>query len=352
MKNKIKSLFVFSVKDIIVTLLILGSAFFTCYVIHYFIVDSANYSSMIFFLAIFLISRLTRGYLYGIVSSVVGSFIVNYAFTAPYFELSFSIPVYIVTFLIMLVVSFLTSILTTKVIEEEKIKIQAEKEKMRSNFLRSVSHDLRTPLTSIIGNSNELSRSDNLNEDDRVMALSIHDSADKLLSMVENVLSISKINSELKLNTRTELVEELFENVVHEVKGRYPEAKICVQIPDKILFVNIDSKLMMQVLLNLLENAYIHGKSDIPIVLFAEYDRKYVYMNVKDSGVGITDDVEKYLNEPIFIDSQLENRYQGIGLSVSNTLVKLHGGIIEAKNNDDAGAIFRVKLPLVKNDEK
>ena len=352
MKNKIRSLFVFSVKDIIVTLLILGSAFFTCYVIHYFIVDSANYSSMIFFLAIFLISRLTRGYLYGIVSSVVGSFIVNYAFTAPYFELSFSIPVYIVTFLIMLVVSFLTSILTTKVIEEEKIKIQAEKEKMRSNFLRSVSHDLRTPLTSIIGNSNELSRSDNLNEDDRVMALSIHDSADKLLSMVENVLSISKINSELKLNTRTELVEELFENVVHEFKGRYPEAKICVQIPDKILFVNIDSKLMMQVLLNLLENAYIHGKSDIPIVLFAEYDRKYVYMNVKDSGVGITDDVEKYLNEPIFIDSQLENRYQGIGLSVSNTLVKLHGGIIEAKNNDDAGAIFRVKLPLVKNDEK
>ena len=223
---------------------------------------------------------------------------------------------------------------------------------MRSNFLRSVSHDLRTPLTSIIGNSNELSRSDNLNEDDRVMALSIHDSADKLLSMVENVLSISKINYELKLNTRTELVEELFENVVHEFKGRYPEAKICVQIPDKILFVNIDSKLMMQVLLNLLENAYIHGKSDIPIVLFAEYDRKYVYMNVKDSGVGITDDVEKYLNEPIFIDSQLENRYQGIGLSVSNTLVKLHGGIIEAKNNDDAGAIFRVKLPLVKNDEK
>ena len=352
MKNKIKSLFVFSVKDIIVTLLILGSAFLTCYVIHYFIDDSANYSSMIFFLAIFLISRLTRGYLYGIVSSIVGSFIVNYAFTAPYFELSFSIPVYIVTFLIMLVVSFLTSILTTKVIEEEKIKIQAEKEKMRSNFLRSVSHDLRTPLTSIIGNSNELSRSDNLNEDDRIRALSIHDSADKLLGMVENVLSISKINSELKLNTRTELVEELFENVVHEFKGRYPEAKICVQIPDKILFVNIDSKLMMQVLLNLLENAYIHGKSDIPIVLFAEYDRKYVYMNVKDSGVGITDDVEKYLNEPIFIDSQLENRYQGIGLSVSNTLVKLHGGIIEAKNNDDAGAIFRVKLPLVKNDEK
>ena len=352
MKNKIKSLFTFSVKDTIISILILVIAFLICYVIHYFINDSASYSSMIFFLAIFLISRMTRGYLYGSISSIVGSFIVNYAFTAPYFELSFSIPVYIVTFLIMLVVSFLTSILTTKVIEEEKIKIQAEKERMRSNFLRSVSHDLRTPLTSIIGNSNELSRSESLNEDDKNTALIIHDEADKLLSMVENVLSISKINSELKINTRNELVEEIFENAVHEFKGRYPDARICVQIPDKILFVNVDSKLILQVLLNLLENAYIHGKSDVPIVLFAVYDKKYVYMNVKDSGIGITEDVEKYLNEPVFIDSPSENRYQGIGLSVSNTLVKLHGGIIEAKNNDDAGAIFIIKLPLVKNDEK
>ena len=352
MKNKIKSLFVFSVKDTIITVLILGVAFLTCYIIHYFIDDSANYSSMIFFLAIFLISRLTIGYLYGIVASVVGSFIVNYAFTAPYFELSFSIPVYIVTFLIMLLVSFLTSILTTKVIEEEKIKIQAEKEKMRSNFLRSVSHDLRTPLTSIIGNSNELSKSVDLNDEDKKTAISIHDEADKLLSMVENVLSISKINSELQLNTRNELVEELFENAVHEFKGRYPDSRICVQIPDKILFVKVDSKLILQVLLNLLENAYIHGKSNVPTVLFATYDKKYVYMNVKDSGIGITEDVYKYLNEPVFIDSPSENRYQGIGLSVSNTLVKLHGGIIEAKNNDDVGAIFTIKLPLVKNDEE
>lgn len=352
MKNKIKSLFIFSIKDTIISIGILGIAFLICYIFHYFINDSASYSSMIFFLAIFLISRLTRGYLYGIISSIFGSFIVNYAFTAPYFELSFSIPVYIVTFLIMLVVSFLTSILTSKVIEEEKIKIEAEKEKMRSNFLRSVSHDLRTPLTSIIGNSHELCNSNNLKDEDKKTAISIHDEAEKLLSMVENVLSISKINSELKINSRNELVEEIFEDAVHEFKGRYPDSRICVQIPEKILFVNVDSKLISQVLLNLLENAYIHGKSDIPIVLFASYDKKYVYMNVRDKGIGITNDVYKYLNEPVFIDSPSENTYQGIGLSVSNTLVKLHGGVIEAKNNDDGGAIFTIKLPLVKNDEE
>lgn len=352
MKNKMKSFFNVSIKDIIISVIILGLAFLICFIIHYFIVDSATYSSMIFILAIFLVSRLTRGYIYGVVSSIIGSFIVNYAFTSPYFELSFSIPVYIVTFVIMLLVSFLTSILTTKVVEEEKIKLEAEKEKMRSNFLRSVSHDLRTPLTSIIGNSSELTKSNALDEEDKKTALSIHDEADKLLSMVENVLSISKINSELKINTRNELVEEIFENAVYEFKNRYLDARIFVQIPDKILFVNVDSKLLLQVLLNLLENAYIHGKSDVPILLFATYDKKYVYMNVKDSGQGITSDVQKYLDEPLFFDSSSESRYKGIGLSVSNTLIKLHGGIIEAKNNDDCGAIFTIKLPLVKNNEK
>ena len=349
MRNKIKKLFEFSFIDLIITIAILAVTFLICYAIQYFIADSASYSSLLFVLAIFLVSRFTKGYLFGIISAIVGSFIVNYAFTSPYYDLSFSIPTYLFTFITMILVSFLTSILTTKVVEDEKIKIDAEKEKTRSNFLRSVSHDFRTPLTTIMGNSDELSKSENLSEDDRKKATAIHDEAKNLLSMVENVLSISRINNELNIVTKKELVEELFENAVHEFKGRYSDSIIDVTIPNEIIFVDVDSKLIIQVLLNLLENAYIHGNSKKPIKLYATYDDKYVYMNIYDYGSGIDDNVYKYLNEYLFINSDSENKYKGIGLSVSNTIVKLHNGMIEAKNNEDRGAVFTIKLPVAKD---
>ena len=223
---------------------------------------------------------------------------------------------------------------------------------MRGNFLQSVSHDLRTPLTSILGNSTSLSKSESLNEADMKTTIAIKEEAESLLGMVENVLSISKINTNLKLSLHEELVEELFEEAIHKFKNRYPDARVLVQVPNKIIFVNVDSKLIGQVLINLLENAYIHGKSDIPIVLFAEYDKSFVYMRIKDYGPGITDDVNRYLNESLFVGADYGDKYKGIGLSVSNTITKLHGGVIEACNNEESGATFTIKLPVVKNIEK
>lgn len=350
-KTKIKQQFGFSWKDLLFSILILAITFGLCFLMQEFFPDSSNYSSLLFFLAIYIISRFTKGYLFGVIASVIGSFIVNYAFTAPYFKLSFSIPGYILTFFIMLVVATLTSVMTTRIMEEEKIKIEAEKERMRGNFLQSVSHDLRTPLTSIIGNSSELTKSEELSENDQQIAKAIHEEAENLLDMVENVLSISKINTNLKLTLHEELVEELFEEAVHKFKLRYPDARIYVQVPNEIIFVNVEAKLIEQVILNLLENAHIHGSSNVPFVLFAESDKKYVYIRVKDFGVGITDEVYKYLNEPLFISDDSKNKYKGIGLSVSSTIIKLHGGSIEAKNNEDAGATFTIKLPGVKNEK-
>lgn len=350
-KDKLKIHLEFSWKDLLLSIIVLTITFGVCFFIQKFVVDSSDYSSILFLLSVFIISRFTKGYLFGLASSIVGSFIVNYAFTYPYFELSFSIPGYILTFFIMLIVSFLTSIMTTRLLEEEKIKIEAEKERMRGNFLQSVSHDLRTPLTSIIGNSSELAKNDSLNENEKIIAQTILDEADNLLGMVENVLSISKINTNLKLSLKDELVEELFEEAVHKFKMRYPDSRIYVEIPKKILFVAVDFRLIGQVLINLLENAYIHGASDVPILLYAEYDKKYVYMKIKDHGKGITDEVYKYLNESLFIADDSNNKYKGIGLSVSNTIVKLHGGELLANNNDDMGATFTIKLPVVKNEK-
>ena len=166
MNDKKIKIFTFSWKDTLLSLTLIMIPFGLCYLIQIYIEDSAVYSSLLFLFSVFLISRFTNGYLYGILSSIIASFIVNYAFTIPYFELSFSIPAYILTFFVMLAIALLTSVLTTRIMEEESIKIEAEKERMRGNFLQSVSHDLRTPLTSILGNSTNLAKNEKLSEND------------------------------------------------------------------------------------------------------------------------------------------------------------------------------------------
>ena len=352
MNDKKIKIFAFSWKDTLLSLILLMIPFGLCCLIQIYIEDSAIYSSLLFLFSVFLISRFTNGYLYGTVSSIIASFIVNYAFTIPYFELSFSIPAYILTFFVMLAIALLTSVMTTRLMEEESIKIEAEKERMRGNFLQSVSHDLRTPLTSILGNSTNLAKNENISENDMKAIIAIKEEAENLLGMVENVLSISKINTNLKLSMHEELVEELFEEAIHRFKNRYIDAKVLAQVPDKILFVNVDSKLFGQILNNLLENAYIHGKSDLPIILYAEYDKSFVYIKIKDFGPGITDDVDRYLNQSLFVSDDYDYLYKGIGLSVSNTIAKLHGEIIQASNNPDVGATFTIKIPVVKNVEK
>ena len=111
---------------------------------------------MFFVLGVFLVSVLTSGYVWGISASLFSVLAVNYAFTFPYFEVNFSIPVNFFSAVVMLVVAVVTCALTTKIKHAEKLKADSEREKMRANLLRAVSHDLRTPLTTIYGSSSML----------------------------------------------------------------------------------------------------------------------------------------------------------------------------------------------------
>ena len=104
-------------------------------------------------LAVLLVARLTDGFLFSLVATVVSVIGVNYAFTYPYFAFNFTITGYPLTFVTMFAVSIVVGMLTDQVKRQERVKSEAEKEKMKANLLRSVSHDLRTPLTSIIGSS-------------------------------------------------------------------------------------------------------------------------------------------------------------------------------------------------------
>ena len=121
--------------------------------------DPANIA-LIYILALIIIARITTGYFFGIISDFFCVIFINWCFTYPYFEVSFAISGYPVTFVFLLTISMIVSTLTTRLKKQDKMILdrerainEADKERIRANLLRAISHDLRTPLTSIIGSS-------------------------------------------------------------------------------------------------------------------------------------------------------------------------------------------------------
>lgn len=150
----------------------------------------------LFVFAVFLVALVTDKCWYGIVSAVIGTLMVNYAFTFPYFVLNFTIPANLLSAVIMIIIALLTSALTSENKRQQLLKTENEKERMRANLLRAVSHDLRTPLTSIYGSSSLLMESsDTMTETQKTeMLQGIKEDAQWLVQMVENLLSITRID--------------------------------------------------------------------------------------------------------------------------------------------------------------
>ena len=320
-------------------------------------------TSIIYMLAIVAVSHNTTGYLPGIIASVLGVFGVNFFFTYPYFQFNFFLNGYPITFLGMLILSIFTSTNTTHmkeqariITEREKMLMEVEKEKMRANLLRAISHDLRTPLTSIIGaSSTYLENSNVLTEDEKNdLVRNIEEDSQWLINMVENLLSVTRIHDQsATVNKSLESVEEVVSEAIQKLKKRIPTANIKAKVPDELILIPMDAMLIEQVILNLLENAVIHSHSKKTIDFVVDYDNSFVSFHVIDYGIGIR---EEYL-ESIFDGFYTNNfsdssRGMGIGLSICKTIIHSHGGTIKAANHKN-GAIFTFKLPMeVINDDE
>ena len=308
---------------------------------------------MFFVLGVFLVSVLTSGYAWGISASLFSVLAVNYAFTFPYFEVNFSIPVNFFSAVVMLVVAVITCALTTKIKHAEKLKADSEREKMRANLLRAVSHDLRTPLTTIYGSSSMLLENfDRYPAEDRQNLLrGIRDDAQWLVGMVENLLSVTRLdNTSVKLNKVETVLEELIDAVLVKFHKRCPEQSVDVSIPEDFLSIPMDAVLMEQVLTNLLENAVVHAHGMTRLELLVQTRDHKAHFTVRDNGCGIPEDripdlFTGYLGST---DRQGDaaRRNMGIGLSVCSTIIKAHGGHIRARNLPTGGAEFTFTLNL------
>ena len=313
------------------------------------------YVAELYLLAVFLISRFTTGYFYGIAASFLCVLAVNYFFTFPYFAFNFTISGYPLTILCMLAVSVATSAMTTRIKRQGNLRVEAEREKTRGNLLRAVSHDLRTPLTSILGASSALAEDDGrLSAQERQkLAREIGDDAQWLIRMVENLLSVTRMDdgtSEARLQKQVEVAEEVISASVERLHKRFPRQDVTVSVPDELLLVAMDAMLIEQVLLNLLENAVIHGKNASHIALILERRDRWAVFRVEDDGCGIAPAVLEVLFERTISHEDRERsdsrRSLGIGLSVCNTIIRAHGGQMAAYNRPEGGAAVEFTLPL------
>lgn len=233
--------------------------------------------------------------------------------------------------------------------EQRRLMVESEKEAVRSNLLRAISHDLRTPLTAIMGASSVLLESEETLEGEVRSRLirNIRDDAAWLIRLVENILSVTKLSEEgVKLKKRPEAVEEVVAEAVARIRNKYPEAAFRVQVPKDLLVVPMDGTLIEQVVINLLDNAIRYSRGEVPVELIVEKEGSWAAFHISDSGIGIPEEEMGHLFDGNLSGQADSSRGFGIGLSICKSIVRSHGGDIRAVNKPEGGAMFTFRLPL------
>lgn len=238
---------------------------------------------------------------------------------------------------------------------QKQTMIESEREKMRSNLLRAVSHDLRTPLTTMLGSTTTLMDNQNILDNDTKMKLlsGIRDDCEWLIHMVENLLSVTRIREgDTKLKTTLEPAEEIIAEAVTKLKKRCPNTEFHVKIPEELLMVPMDATLIEQVIINLCENSVHHSGCPSPIDITLSRSENNAVFQIRDYGRGLCpEQLDHLFDGYTSYSSQSQDSYKGmgIGLSICMTIIKAHNGTIRGYNNNtekQGGACFEFSLPM------
>lgn len=241
------------------------------------------------------------------------------------------------------------NIRNAKAKEEESVR--AQNEQLRANLLRTISHDLRTPLTAISGNAGYLLSSYKMLDDDTKTQIftDIYDDSHWLINLVENLLSITRLEEgRLNMNMTAELVDEVIDEALKHISRQKDEHTITVDIQEELLLARMDARLIAQVIINIIDNAikYTSVGSSINISAFSRDDK--IVISVADNGGGVPDDIKPKIFDMFFTsESKIADsrRSMGLGLALCKSIINLHGGEIKVKDNIGGGTVFEFTLP-------
>lgn len=348
----------YSGKDFIVSVSLYLISVVFCLVLRNFDPNNdTSYVSMIFLLDVFLTAMLTDGFFFSLTIAVFAVLSVDYIFTPPFWEVSFTLAGFPLTFLVMMTICVATGIVTSRAKKVSEMEREAEREKIHSNLLRAVSHDIRTPLTGIVGATNVLlEQDDTLTPQQRLELLkNANEEAQWLIHIVENLLSITRIGAgeDAQVTKTPEAAEEVIEGAVGKFRRRYPQIDVEVRLPEEFFLVPMDPLLIQQVMTNLLENAAVHGVTTTRVAVSLEKRGKWARFTVCDNGRGIPEGrLHNLFDGTQSAQKGDSTRSMGIGLSVCKTVVAAHRGKIKGENIKGSGARFTVDLPLEEDEHE
>ena len=217
-----------------------------------------------------------------------------------------------------------------------------------------MSHDLRTPLTSISGAVSVLLASPEVSPKNLAMLSDIKQDADSLIVMVENLLSVTRVqDGTMPLKKREEMLEEVAGDALLTTRRRFPDCQVELDLSEDILYLPMDPLLVKQVIVNLLENAIRHSGDRLGITLRLYREEEWAVVEVRDRGRGLSPEVCQAVRAGEPIPRSLSGdstRGMGIGLSVCQSIIKAHGGFFTAENHPEGGAVFRFGLPVEEGD--
>lgn len=309
----------------------------------------------VYILGVLIISIITSSWMYSFLASVISVLAFNFLFTVPRFTLRAYDPSYPVTFGIMFLVALITGSLASRMKEYARESAQAamqiEKEQLRADLLRSISHDLRTPLTSISGNaSNLLSNENEFSQETRMQIYGdIYDDSMWLIKLVENLLSVTRIeDGRMDLRMSAELMDEVIAEAMRHTDRNRAGRKIEVSSDEEFILGKMDARLIVQVVINLVDNAVKYTPEGAQIRIHTGKKDGMVVVSVSDTGPGIPDQQKSKVFDMFYTGTNRAadgRRSLGLGLGLCRSIIRAHGGEIWVSDNKPQGAVFTFTLP-------
>ena len=337
-------------------------AVFTLFAI---LLDAAGFSDatvvIIFVTGVLVTAMLTDGQAYSLAASIVSILCYNYFLIDPRSSLQINGRDYAGTITAMVIFALLASSLVASLRRNAALSMRAsvvaEREQLRANLLRSVSHDLRTPLTSISGNADML-LDDEVSLSDEVrgqLTRDIYDDATWLRAVVENLLAVTRLeDGDVMLNLDVELVDDVIEEAMRHVSRDARFHEIVVVPSNDLLLARLDPQVIVQVIVNLVNNAIAHTPEGSTITISSHREGPMVAVEVADNGPGISDEDKDQVFELFYTAGHKSadvGRSMGLGLSLCRSIVTAHGGTIRVEDADPQGARFIFTLPAEEVDQ-